>query len=168
MSIIREEYTLSFKKILLAWSIAGFCSSALGNTGQNLGFKLGIGRGGLILGGEYEVVDTSLESFIGFVSIHSKDSEKGAPGLLSFGGAFKLRFIQGPYEVYVSPGLGVINYDSGSDDDMLMGPRLSLGVNAKLDQYMALGFENEKLYSWIGEVEGPISDAFLLTFQYVM
>ena len=134
--------------------------------GQDVVAKLGIDRGGLTIGGEYVIRDTQAEGFAGYFSMHSKDEDKGAPGLTAIGGAFRLAQTFGPYELFLSPGLGVVSYDFAGEDDLLIGPKVSYGLHAELDPNLALGFENQKLYSWMGEVKGQLADTFLLTVKF--
>lgn len=137
--------------------------------GQNAVVKLGMDRGGLVLGGEYALEESANESVLGYASMHSKSDKDGAPGLTSLGAAVRISHSFGPYEVFLSPGGGLINYDSASagvDSGMLLGPRLSYGLYGELDRNIHLGFENLKLYSWFGEVEGLVSDTFLLNGKF--
>ncbi|NRA63965.1 MAG: hypothetical protein HRU19_05745 [Pseudobacteriovorax sp.] len=155
-----------FWKTALVASI-GLSSMALGQSGDKVGAKLGMGPGGVTLGAEYSVQDTAYESFAGYLTIHQKDEDEGAPGLLAFGMALKLHQEFGPYEIYMAPGFGIIQYD-GADDELLIGPRLAIGAMAKIDRYLSVGFENQKLYSFLGEFQGGIDDSFLFTTTYSM
>ncbi|SMF81194.1 hypothetical protein [Pseudobacteriovorax antillogorgiicola] len=154
------------KRFLLVGSLL-LCSSSYGQE-QDASLKLGIGPGGLIVGGEFIMKDTPAEGFGGYFSMHSKDEDDGAPGLTALGATFKLSQRFGPYEVYLSPGIGIVNYDFGDDDDLLIGPRLAIGLHAELDANLGLGFENQKLYSYMGEREGLLDDSFLLTVRFSM
>lgn len=151
------------KVVLLALSVS---SSGVFAQGQSVVAKIGMDRGGLVIGADYVMRDTPTEAFLGYFSMHSKDDSAGAPGLTAVGAAFKLSQSFGPYEVYLSPGLGLVSYDSGTEDDLLIGPRLAYGLHAELDRSVHLGFENQKIYSWMGEVEGLVADTFLLSVKF--
>lgn len=135
---------------------------------QGITGKIGIDRGGLVLGGEYSIKDTALEGFSGYLSIHQKDPDAGAPSLTAIGGAFRLTLQKGPYHLFLSPGIGFVDYELGLDDGLLIGPRMSYGFHAEMDRRFSMGVENQKLYSWLGDVKGLIADNFLITFVYAL
>ena len=132
---------------------------------QSVKVNVGIDRGGPAVGFDYDIPDTSTESFGIYGRVHSKDEDEGAPGLFAVGGFFRSHFRQGPYEFYLAPGFGFINWDLG-DTEVLLGPSLSYGMVAELDPQLAIGIENHKLYSWFGEVKGGISDTFFVTMKF--
>jgi hypothetical protein len=124
----------------------------------------GIERGGPVVGFDYAMPDTQTESFGVYGRLHSKDEDEGAPGLLALGAFFKAQHQQGPYEFYLSPGFGFINYELG-EKEVLLGPSLAYGMTAELDAQLGIGIENHKLYSWFGDITGPIADTFLFHIQ---
>ena len=120
----------------------------------------GMDRGGVALGGNFDVVDTPNETYGGYVRLFSKDKDEGEAALFAFGAEFKGQYKLGFFEYYLAPGFGGIhhNYD---DTRFLLGPSLALGVTAEIDRNWSVGVENTKLYSWIGKYKGLIKDAFL-------
>ena len=140
-----------------------FVSSPAFAQWQGLVGKIGFNSGGIVLGAEYFVNDTASEGFAGYLSLHQKEERVGAPSLTAIGGAFKFTLQHGPYSAYLSPGFGIIDYELGANDGLLLGPKMSYGLLAELDRQTYLGVETEKLYSWVGDVEGLISDTFFIT-----
>lgn len=151
--------------LLLTVLFAG--QSLLAQSNQRLGLKLGMEAGGLAVGADYIIQDTDLESYQVYLTVHNKDEDDFAPGILAAGGALRLQTLMGPYELYIAPGVGFIQRDF-VDNELLIGPRVAFGVSLKVDQYLALGFENEKLYSLFGDIQGNITDSFTFTAQYYL
>lgn len=139
-------------------------SSAFAALGQSASALVGMDRGGLALGANFDVKDTATESYGGYARIFSKDKDEGEPALFAVGAHFKGKVKSGIFEYYLSPGFGLIhhNYD---DTRLLLGPTLNIGMSAELDSSISLGIENSKLYSWIGKYKGLMKDSFL--FQAV-
>lgn len=125
--------------------------------------KSGFGRGGLAFGGEYILPETTEEALTLYLSIHSKKESESVAGLKTVGAAARISHQLGAYEVFISPGFGVIDYDLGDEEELLLGPKLSYGFQAELNAGMYLGLEVEKLYSWIGEKTGLMSDVMMAT-----
>jgi hypothetical protein len=149
-------------QMLLA--LALYSTSATAQTAKVIA---GMGKGGPIVGGDYELPDTATESYGLFGRLHSKDRDNGAAGIIAFGGFFKIKALQGPYEFFMSPGLAIMSHDL-NDTELLIGPSLSYGFSASLDSQLSVGVTNQKLYSWLGEYKGLIDDSLLVHVSYVL
>lgn len=158
---------IAFFRALLTFScllggVAG--SSALAQTRQ-VSVQAGIDEGGMILGGNFDLIDTPSESYGVFTRLYSKDSDKGAPAVFALGGHVRGHFTHGIFNYYLSPGFGLVHYSSNKTR-LLLGPTLAYGFTADLDKNMALGIENTKIYGWVGEVRGLLKDSFLVNFRF--
>lgn len=153
------------KSIVQMALILSVCSSSL--NAQTFKVLTGMGKGGPIVGGNYELPDTLTESYGFFGRLHSKDSDNNGAGILALGGFFKVKAVQGPYEFFMSPGFALMNHDL-VDSELLIGPSLSYGFSASLDSQLSVGLTNQKLYSWLGEYKGLIDDSLLVHVSYVL
>lgn len=163
-SLLMVHRLFFFRSIAFASTLLLFSSSAFASLGQSVSALVGMDRGGLALGANFDVKDTATESYGGYARIFSKDKDEGEPALFAVGAHFKGKVKSGIFEYYLSPGFGLIhhNYD---DTRLLLGPTLNIGMSAELDSNVSLGIENSKLYSWIGKYKGLMKDSFL--FQAV-
>jgi hypothetical protein len=125
----------------------------------------GIDEGGLALGGDFLVNDTATESYGGYLRVFSKDEDKGAPAIFALGASARGHVKVGIFEYFLSPGFGLIHHNL-NETEMLLGPTLSYGLTADIDQYIGLGVENTKLYSWMGEYKGLIKDTFFAHVRF--
>ncbi|MFW7378669.1 MAG: hypothetical protein ACOH5I_07680 [Oligoflexus sp.] len=153
------------RKYGLLWSLCILTWTTVSLGQQRMTVHAGIDRGGPAIGFDYSVPDTTTESFGIYGRLHSKDRDAGAPGLFALGAFFRSHFQQGPYEFYLAPGFGFINYDL-FETEVLLGPSLAYGMTAELDAKLGIGIENHKLYSWFGDQKGTISDTFLVHVQF--
>ncbi len=149
--------------LLLALAFAPKLSFADG--GQQIGIQAGIDQGGLILGANFNKVDTANESFGGYARLFSKDRERGQPAIFALGASFTGHVRAGIFEYYLSPGFGLIHHNL-DETELLFGPSLAYGLHAELDKVISLGVENQKLFSWIGEYKGLIKDSFLVQIRF--
>lgn len=151
-------------RIVVSYLVAlAFFSSSL--SAQRLAVHGSMDAGGPALGISYELPDTATESYGIFTSFHSKDESDKAAGLLALGAFFKAKAQQGPYEFFFSPGFAMMHYDL-FDDALIAGPSLQVGMTASLDARLGVGVSNQKLYSWIGRIQGVVSDAFFVHLTY--
>lgn len=155
-----------FAALLLAGTLATQPLAAQsGGRAKQAIVHAGIDEGGLALGGDFLVNDTATESYGGYLRIYSKDEDKGAPAIFAIGASGRGHVKVGIFEYYLSPGFGLIHH-SLDESEVLFGPTLTYGLTADLDQYIGLGVENTKLYSWIGEYKGLIKDTFLAHVRF--
>lgn len=150
-----------FKSLLF---VGLLMSSSLGLATPKINIQSGIDRGGAVLGFDYSHPDTMTESYGVYSRLISKDEKRSAPGIFALGAFYRAEFRRGPYEFYLSPGVGMMNYDL-VDTELLIGPSIAYGMSAELASNLAMGVENHKLYSWFGEYRGNIADTFLFHIQ---
>lgn len=127
--------------------------------------QAGIDEGGLVLGGDFLVADTATESYGAYARLYSKDEDKGAPAIAALGASGRGHVKAGIFQYYLAPGFGLIHHNL-RDTELLFGPTLSYGLTADVDNYIALGVENTKLYSWLGEYKGLVKDTFLAHIRF--
>ena len=149
--------------LILAFALVPTLSWAEG--GQQIGIQAGIDQGGLILGANFQKVDTATESFGAYGRLYSKDKERGQPAIFALGASFTGHVRAGIFEYYLSPGFGLIHHNL-DETELLFGPSLAYGLHAELDKVISLGVENQKLFSWIGEYKGLIKDSFLVQIRF--
>ncbi|MCX6128839.1 MAG: hypothetical protein NTX25_07220 [Proteobacteria bacterium] len=157
---------MKYISALLAASFASALSwtASAATHPKKIALELGIDRGGLVLGGDFLIQDTNTESYGGYARIYSKDEEKAAPAIFAMGASGRGHVKSGIFEYYLSPGFGFIHHNL-KKSELLLGPSLSYGLSAEFTPGMALGIENTKLYSWMGEYKGLITDTFLAQFS---
>jgi hypothetical protein len=148
-------------------AIFSILSLSLPLSAQRLSVHASIDAGGPAVGADYQLPDTATESYGVFTRFHSKDEGDKAPGLFVLGAFFKTSTQQGPYEFFLSPGFAAMHYDL-FNTSFIAGPTLQYGLTASLDAHLGIGVSNQKLYSWLGEVQGLISDAFMVHLTYRM
>lgn len=148
-----------------SWLILAIKAPQVSAQQRQVGVQTGIDEGGLILGAHFDMIDTSSENYGIYTRLYSKDEDKGAPALFALGGSFRGHFKHGIFDYYISPGFGILHY-SLRRTHLLLGPSLAYGLTADFDKTMAVGIENTKLYSWVGDVRGLVKDSFLLNFRF--
>jgi hypothetical protein len=142
----------------------GSLSTAMAQPKQ-VSAQAGLDEGGLVLGANFDFIDTANESYGAYARIYSKDRDEGAPAIFSLGASFRGRAKVGILEYYLSPGFGLVHYNLDRTE-LLFGPSLAYGVSAELDKSLSLGVENAKLYSWFGDKKGLIKDTFLANITF--
>ena len=63
-----------FLGMLISMLLAGLSFAQ----GQNAVIKMGIDRGGLVIGGDYIIEDSETEAVLAYASLHSKSDSDGA------------------------------------------------------------------------------------------
>lgn len=127
---------------------------------------LGITRGGISFAAEYERKLDRLIHWGGYLRIEPKGN--GAPSITSIGAFARPHIYERNLELYISPGFGLHMIDNGTSETVL-GPSLSVGALYQLNDKMAVGFDNMKIYGWTANtLKGLIADSFLVSFKYAL
>ncbi|MBC86601.1 MAG: hypothetical protein CL677_05425 [Bdellovibrionaceae bacterium] len=128
---------------------------------------LGMGQGGFGFRGAYEYTYHRTYSIGGLIHIEPKDEDVAAPAVTAIHAFMRPHFFQRTFDFYLSPGFGLAIVDSGAKDETVIGPSLAIGILYQLNEEMALGVENLKLYSWTGsDFKGVLSDTLFANFKY--
>ncbi len=150
---------------LIAVICAGLSSPFLYAQGRQVGVQTGFDEGGLIAGANFDIVDSPSENYGAYTRLYSKNDAKGAPAVFALGANFRGHYKVGIFDYYLAPGFGLLHY-SENRTHLLLGPTLAYGLAADLDKNVALGIENTKIYSWVGQVRGLVKDSFLATIRF--
>ncbi len=121
---------------------------------HNVLMAIGVNTGGFSLGADYEYQGSNSFGLGGYTRFYQKDSTAPgtSAGYFTFGAFIRPHFYKKGWDLYVSPGFGVVNIDATSGkSETSMGPSLALGLMYQLQNQIAFGVENMKTYSWFNE-----------------
>jgi len=145
------------------------------NAMHNLLVNVGFTTGGLGLGADYENGSNRSFGWGGYVRLYpgNKDRDLGtAPEVNTFGAFVRPHFTRGAWDLYVSPGFGLITYDNkvngaGHVDKTTFGPAMMLGLMYQFQSKMAFGVEETSLYGWFNEdIRGLLSQEMMAKFRF--
>ena len=135
---------------------------------------LGFTEGGLGIGVDYEYNGLRDFGVGGYVRIYQKD-DKGTnqkEGITTLGGFIRPHFTKKSWDLYVSPGFGLIMIDSqytGTNqpgDTTGLGTSLAIGLMYEISNSVALGVENMRTWMWFSEDwRGLRVDDMMLRFR---
>lgn len=160
---------LKFSISLIILSVTGLSAHAQSDFGSlgsphsvygNFGFT----EGGFALGADYEYAADPTFGIGGYTRFYKKDSElpKTTPGYFTFGAFIRPHFNRKNWDLYVSPGFGVISID-GTTDKTTVGPSLAIGLLYQVQSQIAIGVENMKHYVWFSEdYRGLVVNDFMI------
>ena len=149
----------------LIFMIATFHFLTLEAFADRSSFNLGMTRGGISIGGEYETAFKNRSMLGGYFQVTPKNDDELAPGLTSITAFLRTVFGKvSPAEFYVKAGIGLYIYDSlNGDSKSLIGPALGYGIDYAFNRELSLGAENLTHWSWLGDPTGLLGyDFFLL------
>lgn len=132
---------------------------------------VGFTRGGVALGADYEYTGNSDYGVGGLVRMYQKkDNPSGildADGLMVLGGFVRPHFTKKSWDLYVSPGLGLISYDSvNGEDTTTLGAFLGLGLMYELTSSASIGVENMQTHVWFNEdTRGLVMSDLMVRFR---
>ena len=140
-------------------------------------FDVGFSDGGIALGAEYEYGISRTHGVGGYVRIFPDDEDEFgqdnvAPGVTAIGAFIRPHFNRQNWDFYVSPGFGLFMYELGDVDETILGPSLTIGLLYELSAKFSFGFENMRLYRWIGDEDEVDdynlgTDTFLAKFRMI-
>lgn len=115
--------------------------------------NIGFTEGGLGLGADYEYAADATFGIGGYTRFYKKDSEQPvtAPGYFTFGAFIRPHFNRKNWDLYVSPGIGIISIDGSQGDKTTLGPSLGIGLLYQIQNQIAIGVENMKHYVWFSD-----------------
>jgi len=115
--------------------------------------SLGFTNGGLSLGADYEYAADRTYGVGGLLRFYNKDDDRTADGIMVIGGFIRPHFHRRAWDLYVTPGFGIINIDGARnrDDATTLGPFMSYGVLYQVAESMAVGVESMTTSVWFDE-----------------
>lgn len=151
---------------LTSWAYSS-SERAYSDADHNIYGHMGFGRGGFVLGADYEYPFHKTYGLGGYFSMYSKDDENGAPGLTALGVFIRPHFHRRSWEFYLSPGFGLLMYDGKYDDETALGPVFALGLTYQVTRDWAFGVESQSLYGWFADkARGQVESSLLAKVRY--
>lgn len=133
--------------------------------------NFGFTRGGMALGLDYEYGAHRTFGLGGYFRMYPDHRDPNADGITTIGGFIRPHFNRQAWDLYFSPGFGMISVDpaSGADEETLIGPSLAIGLLYEFSPAISFGVEQMNLYSWFGENDyrGGVSEEFLAKFRFI-
>lgn len=135
--------------------------------------NVGFSAGGMALGADYENGYSRTFGIGGYLRLYPDASGNdrklgGAPQINAFGAFIRPHFTRQQWDLYVSPGFGIVQVDLGGvADETTFGPVLMTGLLYQFTGTMAFGVEHMAIYAWLDEdIRGQVSDELLAKFRF--
>ena len=157
--------------LLLILGASSASAQSYGSANSAIYGGFGFSEGGFALGADYEYMGFTDFGIGGFVRMYEKDDEDpfSHEGLTTFGAFIRPHFSKKSWDLYVSPGIAIINIDSYSndiDDATTLGPVLAIGLMYEMSGAVALGVESMSTWVWFEEDwRGQREEDFMLRFR---
>ncbi len=140
------------------------------NSQHSLLVNLGFSEGGMALGADYENGANRTFGWGGYLRLYPDNDDRdlgNAAQINAFGAFIRPHFTRQAWDLYVSPGFGIVQYERGSVDETSFGPILMLGLLYQFSGQMAFGVEQTSIYAWMNEdIRGKVSDELLGKFRF--
>jgi len=152
-------------------------SPVLGHAQSDFGFSrhsvygaVGFTAGGVALGADYEYNSSRSFGIGGYVRMYQKDDENPgqSSGLTTFGGFIRPHFTKKDWDLYVSPGLGIMSIDAvgTGDDSTTLGASLAIGLLYDINGKASIGAESMSHHVWFEEdYRGQILEDLMVKFR---
>jgi hypothetical protein len=131
--------------------------------------NLGFTRGGMGLGVDYENGSNRAFGWGGYLRMYpdSDTPGNGAAEITAMGAFIRPHFTKQAWDLYVSPGFGIVQTEANGDDESGLGPALMLGLLYQMSGNMAFGVEQMSIYAWTNEdIRGGITEDLLAKFRF--
>ncbi len=151
----------------LIFSVA-FADLPLGKNALLVNF--GVAKGGPALGLDFEHGYDHTYGIGGYFRINPDDKDNNANGLTAVGAFVRPHFSRQAWDLYVSPGFGLIFYKPVNDSSQtLMGPSLAIGLLYEFSPAVSFGAETMTFASWIGKnaYRGHLEDDLMAKFRFI-
>lgn len=163
------KYLFSFTVLFLAYTAA---YAELAPDSHSVQVNFGFSRGGTAIGADYEYGYDRTFGIGGYFRMLPDDRDNGANGVTAFGAFIRPHFNRQNWDLYVSPGFGMVAYEPvGRDDENLLGPTLAIGLLYEFNPKMSFGVEQMNFYSWFGDDDysGELAESVLMAkFRFVL
>lgn len=140
------------------------------NAQHSLLVNWGFTEGGMGLGVDYENGFSRTYGLGGYLRMYpdsNKNKVNGAAQVNAFGAFIRPHFTRQQWDLYVSPGFGIVQYEKGPVDETTLGPVLMTGLLFQVTNVMAFGVEHMSIYAWLDEdVRGQLSEELLAKFRF--
>jgi hypothetical protein len=169
-----------FIKILTATIASLMTVSAMAQETANFGAEhallvnVGFSEGGMALGADYENGISRTFGLGGYLRLYPDNDDNKvntAATINAFGVFIRPHFTRQQWDLYVSPGFGVVQYENKRTnpdiDETTLGPVLMTGLLYQFSGAMAFGVEHMSIYAWMEEeIRGKVSDELLAKFRF--
>lgn len=135
-------------------AFAEYSESTFSKYENSVWLAAGFTEGGFSLGADYEYAADRTYGIGGMAKFYKKDSSRPANGIFMFGAYIRPHFHRRAWDLYVSPGVAIINIDNTSangDDTTSLGPFFQAGVLYQITPSVAIGMENQITAIWFDD-----------------
>lgn len=145
---------LSILVLAPATALAGYSESTFSKYENSAWLAAGFTEGGFSLGADYEYGADRTYGIGGLTRFYKKNdgSGKRADGIFMFGAFIRPHFHRRAWDLYVTPGIAIINIDAiNGDDTTSLGPFFQVGLLYQMTDTMAMGLENMLTAVWFDD-----------------
>ncbi len=151
-----KKPTLLLSVIFLApiMALADYSESTFSKYENSAWISAGFTEGGFSLGADYEYGADRTYGIGGLTRFYKKDTTttRGAHGIFMFGAFVRPHFHRRAWDLYITPGIAIVNIDATSGDDTTsLGPFFQVGLLYQMTDTMALGVENMITSVWFDD-----------------
>ncbi|MGE0762032.1 MAG: hypothetical protein AB7N80_02015 [Bdellovibrionales bacterium] len=157
-------------RLMMILALSSMAAPAFANSSIYGAF--GFTEGGFALGVDYEYTGMGDYGVGGYVRIYQKDDDTSggtSAGLTTVGAFIRPHFNKKKWDMYVSPGLAIIQIDGVSNppgDSTTLGPSMALGLLYEMTGSVALGVESMSTWVWFDEdYRGQVMEDLMLRFR---
>ncbi|MCB9094781.1 MAG: hypothetical protein H6621_06905 [Halobacteriovoraceae bacterium] len=128
---------------------------------QSLQPSLGMGRGGVIAGIDYERHHRKVGGYGFYLRLYQEDEEDGARGMTLLGALIRPHFRKGPWDFNITFGMGfnMVKGIYNQDDETALGGVWGASIAYNTGHNISFGVENIKAYGiFASDYKGIIAD----------
>ena len=125
--------------------------------------NFGMTQGRLIIGAEFESRSKKSHALAAHVVMKTADEDNGAYRQLLIGGAIKVFFGTGRWQLYMGPGIGLGMMDirafdgtnvATTETQTLFGPTLNVGAYYRFSKKLSFGLDHRQFFNWFSDHAG--------------
>ncbi|SMF64894.1 hypothetical protein [Pseudobacteriovorax antillogorgiicola] len=124
----------------------------------------GYGQGGIAIGADYEMKWDKVAGWGGYLL--SYGSSDTGPGGLAVGGFLRPHIRKKGYDLHLTAGFGLLNYETQAESSTALGPLIGFGCTKKITKDIYIGLDSMHHYGWFSEPTGILINSGLLTVRY--
>lgn len=133
--------------------------------------NFGVTPGGAALGLDFENGFNRTFGLGGYFRIDPDDQTNHRNGITTIGGFIRPHFSRQQWDLYVSPGFGIVflKPGDGSSTQTLLGPSWAIGLLYEFTGAVSFGLESMNYYSWLGKdaYRGELQNDLMAKFRFI-
>jgi hypothetical protein len=136
-----------------AFAQGEYSESTFSKYQHSVWLSTGFTEGGFSLGADYEYATDRTFGVGGLTRFYNKDTDRSANGIVMFGAFIRPHFHRRAWDLYVNPGIAIINIDNASngEDATTLGPLFAVGLLYQMGDTVAFGVENMMTSVWFDD-----------------